>query len=505
MMVSFRTRLFVVSGLIVVAVITMVMLVGWSRVLAFEAQRLEQRLCIEAKRVATQPARDQDAARLGLDIMLKLQLTKPEQVMLHFESTTGGLNFQSGHWKTEFALYSTLWLPVKADDQLNVKEASLNQAPPNSRPVQQDNPPLRKGDRALLQTERPAPTNGPGDVRGTCETTMLSAQGGQWRAARFITANSRGVVAVDLAATEVYIQSALRQALQMVVPLALLLTALGAWLLSAMTMRPVNRLTRAMKSVTPKALDQRLPSDGEDREFKVLINAYNKMLSRLEISFQQASRFSADAAHELKTPLTILQGRMERALNKAIQPTVQAELTELLEEVARLSAITRKLLLLSQADAGHLALQNKSIDLSDMLDNMAADAQMLLVNQTFNCTIARDLTVQGDAVLLQQLFNNLINNALRYCPAGGWIKLRARALPMGVEITLANSTKMISLEQRAKLFDRFYRGDAAHNRRVDGNGLGLSLAREITKAHGGDLVLLKTELNNVGLRLTLPY
>jgi two-component system, OmpR family, heavy metal sensor histidine kinase CusS len=112
--------------------------------------------------------------------------------------------------------------------------------------------------------------------------------------------------------------------------------------------------------------------------------------------------------------------------------------------------------------------------------------------------------VQGDVVLLRQLLNNLISNAARYCRSGGWIELRARTLPAGVEVEFFNASNTISEEDRARFFDRFYRGDAAHNRSVDGYGLGLSLAREIARAHGGDLFLVPTELDCVKVRLTLP-
>ncbi len=461
MMISFRTRLFVIAGLIVTAVITLVMVVGWTRVLAFEAERLEKRLCMEAKRVATQPFNSLDSERLVADILSKLHLTLPEQIMVQFE-------------------------PSAASEPLRSLEP---QAQPGNRPP----PPNDRPPRA----DRP-------DASASCTVTRFKMGETQWLGAQFTVTTGRSMVAADLVATRADVQSALKQALEMVVPLALLLTAMGAWLLSALTMRPVNRLRNAMQVVTQKALDQRMPSQGEDREFKVLIDAYNTMLSRLEISFQQASRFSADAAHELKTPLTILQGRIEQSLNKPHTPAVQIELTDMLDEVGRLSSITRKLLLLSHADSGWLDLQRTHVDLSGTLDEMMADAHMLLSDQTFDTLIDRRLSVQGDAMLLQQLFNNLISNAVRYCSPRGWIKLQACAQSGGIEIEFSNSSRTIALDDRAKFFDRFYRGDAAHNRRIEGNGLGLSLAREIAKAHGGDLVLMTTPLDIVTLRLTLP-
>jgi two-component system, OmpR family, heavy metal sensor histidine kinase CusS len=489
MIISFRTRLFVIAGLIVTTVITAVMLIGWSRVLAFETDRLEERLCMEAKRIATQPTPSEDVARLVDDVLRKLHLNSAQQVMLHFEAGETDKDFQSPNWRPEVALKSASWRTSTTQDAVATpaRPKKAWQDFQDNQPPQQRPPP---GDKVK--------------AAGVCALVSSTLRDRPWRAARYTHAQVESVLAVDLMATQTEIQSALNQALEMVIPLALIFTALGAWLLSVLTMRPVNRLRGAMQVVTQKALDQRLPNRGEDREFKVLIDAYNTMLSRLEISFQQASRFSADAAHELKTPLTILQGRIENSLHQTHDPVMQQELSSLLDEVGRLADITRKLLLLSQVDAGYLALQHTTINLTEMLGDMAADTQMLLTDQMLQCAISQELVIEGDVLLLRQLFNNLINNAVRYCRPSGWIRLSARALPAGVEVVFSNATPIIPPEERARFFDRFYRGDASHNRRTDGNGLGLSLAREIARAHGGDLVLLPSSLDEVTLQLTLP-
>jgi two-component system, OmpR family, heavy metal sensor histidine kinase CusS len=497
MTISFRTRLFVISGLIVTAVITAVMLIGWNRVLAFEADRLEQRMCMEARRLATQPMRAEDLQRLVNDILSKLNLGSAQQVMLYVDPSAQGDKFQSPNWRPEFAQDSAPWrnVMVSGAEAFDRSAPDVGSTPgdgnaPSNRIAPDDRPPPPRGDS-------PPPA-------GTCALASLSAQGRPWRAARFTHAQGSGLLAVDLIATQTEIQSALKQALKMVVPLAVIFTAFGAWLLASLTMRPVNRLRGAMQVVTQSALDQRLSKYGEDQEFSVLIDAYNTMLSRLEVSFQQASRFSADAAHELKTPLTILQGRIEQSMHQTYDPAMQQDLTELLDEVGRLSDITRKLLLLSQVDAGYLALQHTAINLSETLNDMAADTQMLLTDQKLQCAISQDLMIEGDALLLRQLFNNLISNAVRYCKKDGWIRLSARALPAGVEVVFSNATPIIAAEDRARFFDRFYRGDASHNRRTDGNGLGLSLAREIARAHGGELMLLPSAPDEVILQLTLP-
>ncbi|MEC5215682.1 signal transduction histidine kinase [Actimicrobium sp. GrIS 1.19] len=313
----------------------------------------------------------------------------------------------------------------------------------------------------------------------------------------------RSVVAADLAAPAAELQTVVSHAMTWVIPLALLLTALGAWLMASLTMRPLNRLREAMKAMTGAALDQRLSGHGEDQEFGELIEAYNTMLSRLDTSFHQATRFSADAAHELKTPLTILQGRIELAMQHAGQGTQQADLAGMQEEVARLTQITRKLLLLSQADAGQLVLRRAPVDVSALLEALLEDAHLLTNEQELSGIIAPDLIVAADAILLRQLLNNLISNAVRYCRPGGWITVTARAAPMAVEIVFANATEPIDANTRRHFFDRFFRGDGAHQRQVDGTGLGLSLAREIARAHGGEVLLDDSPDDQVRLRLRL--
>ena len=483
MTISFRTRLFVVAALIVTTVITAVMLMGWNRVLAFEATRLEQRLCMEARRLATQPIRSGSVLPLVNDVLNKLHLTDANQVMLNFTPRDLGEPASSANWQPAFGSDSLPW-------RMSAFE------PPTAPPAHETKPDPGRREASM------AP------LGGTCALASITMNERPWRAARYTHRDGQStessVLAVDLLATQAEIQSALKQALVMVVPLAVLFTALGAWLLATLTMRPVNRLRRSMQVVTQKALDQRVSSYNEDREFKVLIGAYNTMLERLETSFQQASRFSADAAHELKTPLTILQGRIEQSLCQTNDLAEQLELGGLLDEVGRLSDITRKLLLLSQVDAGHLAVQRISINLSEMLGDTATDAQMLLTGQTLQCAIDEDLIIEGDVLLLRQLLNNLISNAVRYCRKDGWIKLSARALPSGVEVVFSNATERIADADRAQFFDRFYRRDASHNRKIEGNGLGLSLAREIARAHGGDLVLAPSAEDEVILQLTLP-
>jgi heavy metal sensor kinase len=497
MAISFRTRLFGMATLIVAVVLTVVLVLGWQVLLRNEVERLEDRLCMEARRVATQPQLGLDSARLEADLRLRLRLGAADILVLRLEpgadrppvqsADADGLDTAALAWKPAPRVSAPPPPPAEG-----VGPPEFDRGPPGR---DAGGP----GDRPPPRRDGPPPP-----PRGTCESAATHWQGNDGRAARFTTPRTRAVLAHSLAPMKAEMQADLQRALQVLVPLALALTALGAWLLASLTMRPVNRLRTAMQGVTRQALDRRLASAGEDREFQDLIAAYNTMLTRLDASFQQATRFSADAAHELKTPLTILQGRLEQALHRATDGAAQAGLTEMLDEVGRLAAITRKLLLLSQADAGQLAVHRTAVDLAELLDTLVADAQMLATDQQVSSTVAPGLRTQGDALLLRQLFNNLLSNALRYGRPGGWIAISGRQQAGGVEVVFANATAPVDEAQRSRFFARFHRGDTAHNRAVDGHGLGLSLSREIARAHGGELTLEASADDEVRLRLWLP-
>ena len=225
----------------------------------------------------------------------------------------------------------------------------------------------------------------------------------------------------------------------------------------------------------------------------------------LERSFTQASRFSADAAHELKTPLTILQGELERTLQQ-VEPgsVVQQRLSNLLDEVRRLSGIIRKLLLLSLADAGQMSLYLVEVDMSQMLIEMVEDIELLAPHLSVQTDIAEGLRIQGDRDLITQVLQNLLSNAIKYNQAYGWIRIQALQAGTTAFVTIANASKDIPMGDRDRIFECFHRGDPARSRKIEGIGLGLSLAREIARSHHGDLTLDSTPSGQTAFTLTLP-
>ncbi len=286
--------------------------------------------------------------------------------------------------------------------------------------------------------------------------------------------------------------SRLRRRFVLLLPFVLLVVGAGAWWLASHALRPVLTLTAAAERVTARGLDQRIVGLGDDREFRRLVTVFNAMMDRLEKSFHQATRFSADASHELKTPLALLQAELEQALNAAPSGSSAAQTyTSLLDEVQRLKAIIQKLLLLSLADSGRLELHREPADLSQLLANVIEDATALAPALAIECAIPAGVAVLADSVLLEQVLQNLTGNAIKYNRLNGLIRIELKTESHSAVVTVANTGPGIAAEDRPHIFERFYRGDRSRSRQTaaTGVGLGLSLSREILRAHAGDLTL----------------
>lgn len=347
----------------------------------------------------------------------------------------------------------------------------------------------RRGPGIPADRPAPPPPQEPLPVIQINARTMTAA-GETWRVGVFRDPEVTFAIAVELTGYAARLAGA-RTGFMIAFPLALTLIAIGSWFLANRALRPVDRLRDAIAEVTSQGLDKRVPNTGEADEFQQLTAQFNRMMERLERSFAQAARFSADAAHELKTPLAVLQGEIEQALQTA-SPETQVLLGRLLDEVQRLKSITQKLLLLARADAGQLNLHLEPTDLSAMVRELAEDIETAAPQLHVTSKIEDGIFVMADRDLLHRLLQNLADNAMKYNRDGGNVGFKLDAKNGLARLQIAN-TGEIAPEKREKIFDRFVRVDDARSRRVDGAGLGLSLAREIARAHGGELTLEKSD------------
>ena len=295
-----------------------------------------------------------------------------------------------------------------------------------------------------------------------------------------------------------------------ILPLTLASLAGGAIWLYGKALKPVDDIVVAAERITAERLEQRLPVSGTRDEIGHLTTVLNRMIDRLQQSFEQARRFSADASHELKTPLTIIRGELEIALRSGEIPHgVERTMLDLLDETGRLIHLVEGLLLLSQADAGKFPVGQDKVALTGLIEELAEDIEILGDRLEIGVTLQLepDIAVKGSPQFLRQLVLNLFDNAVKYNRQAGAIHCELIAAEGMAIFRIANTGADIPDADRERIFDRFFRVEASRARSDvsgGGQGLGLSIAREIVRAHGGTLTLEPSGPGWTVFQFTIP-
>jgi heavy metal sensor kinase len=275
-------------------------------------------------------------------------------------------------------------------------------------------------------------------------------------------------------------------------PVMMISGGILGWILAGLTLRPVLAVAQTAQRISGSNLSLRIPARGAGDELDYLILTFNRMIERLESSFQQIRQFSTDVSHELRTPITAIRGQLEVAMFTAQSPEqYQEAILNSLEDVERLSAIVRALLLLSQAESGQVVLQKKRLDLvtvvRDIVDQFQIPAEAQQVH--LESALPEECAIEVDRVQIERMLSNLLSNALKFTPAGGHVRVRLRQLADEVELTVEDTGCGIPTESLSHIFDRFYRvrGKEDESTPEKGLGLGLSFVAWIVKAHGGEI------------------
>jgi heavy metal sensor kinase len=296
-------------------------------------------------------------------------------------------------------------------------------------------------------------------------------------------------------------------ALALGLPLTVIVAISGGWLLMRQALNPVDEITRGAEQITSRNLSQRLPVARTGDELERLSAALNRMIERLEESFLYVSRFTADASHELRTPLTILRGELEAA---AGQPQIAPELRETvgsaLEETERLSRIVESLMAISRLDAGEARMERDALDLAELAASTTDQMRLLAVdkNVALRCESVVQVNVEGDRARLKQVVVNLVDNAIKYTPAGGLVGVKVRASNGHAMLEVNDNGVGIPAEALPHIFERFYRVDKARSRQMGGAGLGLSIVKAIVTAHGGQVRVESVEGRGSRFLVELP-
>lgn len=290
-------------------------------------------------------------------------------------------------------------------------------------------------------------------------------------------------------------------------PFVVFLAIVGGYWLMRRSLRTVDDITERAEGITSSNLSERLPIIRTGDELERLSSALNRMIGRLDEAFQHIHRFSADASHELRTPLTILQLELEAIVhNYPLDEALENHIGSALEETHRMSRIVESLLAISRLDAGEVKLEKFRVDLSELLARTASEMKVLAQDKsiTLSTFLEPGIHIDGDRTHLQQVFLNLIDNAIKYTQEGGAIDVRLHQENSTIIAEVLDNGAGIPSNARPHVFERFYRADKARSRASGGAGLGLSIVKAICTAHNAEISVESEEGSGSTFRVEFP-
>ncbi len=290
--------------------------------------------------------------------------------------------------------------------------------------------------------------------------------------------------------------------------LMLLAGAIVGYWLSRRALAPVDALTRTARSITGTNLNDRLERLNTGDELQRLSDTLNEMLGRIETAFLRVSQFTADASHELRTPISLIRTEAEITLRKSRDESeYQESLRHILQEAERTSALVEKLLSLARADAGREALDIRRLDLGETVRQIALDWRKVMASHQLRFTddiTPHNVYVAGDSSAVSRMLNILLDNAVKYTPSPGIVRLTLEAKEGVALITVRDTGIGISNEDQPRIFERFYRADKARSRELGGAGLGLAIAEWIVAQHRGRVMVQSTPGKGSAFLVELP-
>ena len=252
--------------------------------------------------------------------------------------------------------------------------------------------------------------------------------------------------------------------------------------------RPLRQITQKIEEISADHLHTRLQPEDAPDELQGLVNAFNQMLERVEGAFHRLSNYSADIAHEMRTPITKLKTQTEVALTGEHDPQSYREvLYSSLEEYEQLASMISDMLFLAKSENGLMQLNRQPFSLAEEVQNIFDYYEAWAEDEAIELRCQGDANINADRGLIRRVLSNLISNAIRYSNSGAWIDIDIKGSSHVISIDISNPGEIDS-EQLPRIFDRFYRLENRAHRGVDeGAGLGLAIVKSIIQIHGGEI------------------
>lgn len=295
-----------------------------------------------------------------------------------------------------------------------------------------------------------------------------------------------------------------RQTLFFVLILGVVLAAATGAVVARLGLRPLRRIAHQIQEVSAQNLNTRLSSTEWPHEVTSLATAFDSMMHRLEEAFLRLSRFSADIAHELRTPIGTLMGEAEVALTRTRSiEEYQLVLASSLEECGRLARLIESLLFLARADNTEMSLQLSHIDVQTLVCSVRDFFEAVAEQQAVRVSVKGNARLRADPLLLRRALSNLLDNALRHTPRGGHVEILVQT-DQNTHIHFRDTGDGIAAEHLPFIFDRFYRVDEARSQSTEGSGLGLAIVKTIIELHGGTVVIESVPGEGTHISLHFP-
>ena len=316
-------------------------------------------------------------------------------------------------------------------------------------------------------------------------------------------------VIIQVGRSEAPMRQALTELLLVLVlglPLSVTAAGLGGYWLARGALAPVDRMAERARAITAERLGERLPVDNPADELGRLATVFNATLGRLEASFREMRRFTANVSHELRTPLTAIRSVGEVGLREPRDAAGYRQVIgSMLEDANRLASMVDRLLTLSRADAGDVQVASDPVDLATLAERVAADLGVLAEEKDQALAVRLDGPARcvGDRIVLRQALINLVDNAIKYTPRGGKLGIRVAAADGQATVDVSDTGRGIAPELRERVFDRFYRGPLPDSGEA-GAGLGLAIAKWAVEANGGTLTYAPADGGGSLFRMRLP-
>ncbi|KAA3639688.1 MAG: HAMP domain-containing protein [Proteobacteria bacterium] len=286
--------------------------------------------------------------------------------------------------------------------------------------------------------------------------------------------------------------------------LALLFTLILSWPISGYFTHPIRRLNRHVKKMSDGHYDQMININRQDELGRLAANI-NHLSQTLQANTENQRHFFTDISHELRTPVSVLRAQIE-ALQDGIQEPNHQKLNQLHQQVMTLSLLINDIQDLAGTELGSLQYQKQSIDLSHILTEVisAFSNQIKTAGLSLQHHIQKNVYIMGDSLRLQQLFNNLIHNAIRYTDAGGTIVIRLSMQKQQIIVKIEDSAPGVAKQYHKQLFERLFRPDTARNKNHGGFGIGLAIAQNIVQAHQGTITATDSSLGGLAITINFP-